>query len=646
MVNLVNIEIENILDFIETKLQRLDFTLTAQKKIFTSLLKKNPKAFENFQEEVQRLWNQFQSKNQNYVVKKTYTSFFYDHFDRLYSNYCSQFFGFESSSLELQGKEKLSKKTLLLEYTYEISSKEIKLFNQFSENIKDTFYGLEYFIGFLFYLTTLFGKNMRLLLKKKILIVLDGAIFNQYQNHLMLNFLIVVKESKDEVYENYLKMVLIYFLKKFKKTPKTYHKILLEGRDKLYQIAQKKYKNVQEDLVNLLYYFYKKCKLLNHISPILDFLNFVGSRVEDSKFSKVEIIKSEFLVNFDYTREKKTAILRIFDFLDKKSSLYCTFQANNLPSEKLQLELYFLYMTYYFGSGLETLEVGPLLYLPEKFKETLNEFNQSDSHPVIGSKTISDIKQFINFSSPLGGSNYIDFFFKKIFDRSVYDLNYWFFRTFLKSFNEKLKQIIQKENSILAENPENSLLTFDTILDHICRILYTLVEKIFLRDDPEEASENFHDPLGRYIGKNIALRVLELQMFQDINFSDDIWPEYLITLHKDEIHEELREFEDIKIPEKYFYSTQDLIRFLITYNFKSSSIESYFEEWLIKSIINPLNEFILLIKNKVDDPGNKIEVYESLVKYFLKDTDINNEKKIEDIKIVCQKLAPFWKLIS
>ncbi|MFO8018485.1 MAG: hypothetical protein R6U96_07605 [Promethearchaeia archaeon] len=646
MVNLVNADLENIVNIIETKLKEEKFNLKTQKRIFENVLKNKPKIFEAFRNEVQSFWNQFRAKNKNYVIKKTYTSFFYSRFQEIFGQYLSQFFGFDKTSLELKSKEKLSEKTLLLEFKYEISSYEVKLFNDLSDRIQDSFHGLEFFIGFLFYITSIFGMSIREILDRKIFIVLDGAIFNHHQDRTTLDFLIVVKEGKDEVYENYIKMALFYFLKKIKKTPKKFCNNLLEGRERLYQIAQENYKNVKEELANLLYYFYKKCKLLNNISPILDFLNFVGSRVEDSKFSKAEIIKSEFLANFEYTMEKKNSILRIFDFLDKKSSLYCTFQANNLPSAKLQLELFLLYMTYYFGSGLEALELGHLLYLPDVFKEALNEFNQADSHAPIGSKTISDINQFINFFSTLANSNYINFFFEKIFDRSVYDLNYWFFRTFLKSFNKKLRQIIEEENEILADNPHNSPLTFDNILGHTCRIIYTLIEKIFLKEDPEKASENFHDPHGRYIGKNIALRVLEIQMFQDINFSDDIWPEYLLTINKDHINEDIQEYEDFQIPEKHFYSTQDLVRFLITYNFKSSSIESYFEEWFIKFLINPLNEFILSIKNKVEDPENKIEVYEALIDYFMKDLDQQDEEKIKEIKNISQKLAPYWKLIA
>ena len=146
-------------------------------------------------------------------------------------------------------------------------------------------------------------------------------------------------------------------------------------------------------------------------------------------------------------------------------------------------------------------------------------------------------------------------------------LNYRFFRSFLKSFNQQLFEIIKKKNILLSKNPENKLLDFNSILEHICRMLYTLIDKIFLKKNPDDASDNFIDPRGRYMGKNIALRVLELFMFQEINFSDDIWTEYLVSQNRNHIQKLL----NVDIPEEYFYSDKELIKLLTIYNFQSFS---------------------------------------------------------------------------
>ncbi|MFX0139494.1 MAG: hypothetical protein ACFFDN_37985, partial [Candidatus Hodarchaeota archaeon] len=329
-------------------------------------------------------------------------------------------------------------------------------------------------------------------------------------------------------------------------------------------------------------------------------------------------------------------------YLDKKSTLYSTFQANNLPSPKSQLNLFLLYMKYYFGSGLEALEVGDLLFLPEIFKTTLNQYNKSEND-VIGANSIKNIKEFLNFLSSLSNIESIDLFFHKIFKKNVSQLNYDFFKTFLKSLNSDFSQKITKENENLSENPLNTPFTFNVIVDHICRILYTLIDKIFMRSTPDDASKNFIDPRSRYIGKNIALRVLELFVFQDINYSDDVWPDYIISLNREQLKNELKKY-NITIPKEQFYSIEELVQIMITYSIQSFSDQPYHEEWLINEIIIPLNNLIQVIRNSVRDPANEIEVYEKLSEYLL--SGIKDEQNIKEFKFICQQFAPFWKNVE
>jgi hypothetical protein len=164
-----------------------------------------------------------------------------------------------------------------------------------------------------------------------------------------------------------------------------------------------------------------------------------------------------------------------------------------------------------------------------------------------------------------------------------------------------------------------------------------------MRSSPEKASYNFIDPRSRYVGKNIALRVLELFVFQDINYSDDVWPDYIISLNRDQLKNEMKHF-DITIPKKYFYSLEELIQIMITYNIQSFSNQSYQEEWLINDIIIPLNDLILNISNSLEDPSNQVEISEKLSEFFL--SDVKDKEKVKDFKFLCQQLAPFWKEID
>jgi len=357
-------------------------------------------------------------------------------------------------------------------------------------------------------------------------------------------------------------------------------------------------------------------------------------------FPKLDTIRKEFLRNFDYTDDKKNSLLRIFDFIDKKSSLYSTFQANNLPSQRSQFNLFLLYTKYYFGSGsLEALEVSGLLFLPLEFKAKLNNYNTKTEN-VINAKTINEVQEFLDVLSILNNIENPDIFFKKIFNKEISQLNYNFFKTFLLSLNSSITRFIELENKNLEDDPSNEPLNFKIVVDHVCRMLYTLIDKIFLRKLPSQASKNFIDPRSRYIGKNIAMRVLELFIFSDLNVSDDVWPDYIISMNKDALQKDLDNYQ-IEIPEKHFYRYEDIARFIITFNFQSSSEKMLFEEWLITGLITPITNFIAKIRDLIKNDENKTEIYLILRKFF-----IGNEKhqeNLEDIDFVCQQLAIFWE---
>ncbi|MHA2006894.1 MAG: hypothetical protein ACXABO_02755 [Promethearchaeota archaeon] len=642
---MITIELNNILIYLADRVKGLGFDLKQETSVLFEVLERKKEKYHKFQGDVRSKWDEFNQKNQKRIIKKTFTTFFYDHFDDFLKYFLQEFFGFDANSLKVFNKEKISEKILFLEYNYILSSEEEKFFQESSKKFEsEVLFGFSFPMDYLYFLIRLLGLIIRKIIQKNIFILLDAVIVTQEEDKNTLKFMIIVKDSKDEIFHSYYNMVLYYFLRPFEGIPEEYYNSLLEDRDKLYELAMEEYPLAKEKLVDLLYYFYKKCNLLQSFSPLLDFFNFVGARVEDSVFSKVDVIRKEFLVNLDeYSSEKKNSIIRFFDFLDKNSTLYSTFQANNLPSPKSQLNLFLLYMKYYFGSGLEALEVGDLLFIPEIFKVNLDGYNKK-ANDVIGANSMNNIKQFLNFLYSLSNTEYIDIFFLKVFKKSSSQLNYGFFKTFLKSFNSNFNMNINDENKALSENPENSPFTFDIIVDHICRILYVLIDKIFLRTSPNNASKNFIDPRSRYIGKNIALRVLELFVFQDINYSDDIWPDFVISLNRENIRKLVKEKFKIVLPDTKFYADEELTQIMLTYNIQSFTDQPFFEEWLIHEITIPLHNLILDIRKGVKDPSNKIEVYEKLSEFFL--SDIKNKEIVKDFKNICQELAPFWKNVE
>ncbi|MHA1669245.1 MAG: hypothetical protein ACTSV5_01575 [Promethearchaeota archaeon] len=594
-----------------------------------------------FQNEIQFKWEEFKLQNKTRVIKKTYTTFFYLHFNEFFQNFLEKFCGFDSNSLGLIIKEKVSEDNLFLEYNYKMSSEEARSFKEFGQNYGDIINGITTPTGYLYIVVSILGVILRKLLKEPFYVILDGAVLREEEDNNVLNFLIVIKDSKDNLFEYYYSMFLYYFLKHFKGIPESYYGKLLLGRKKLYNLAIKKYPLAKEKLVDLLYYFYKKCNLLHNFSPLLDFINFVCARVEDSIYSKIDVIKEQFLVNFDYSEGKKNSIIKIFDFLDKKSTLYSTFQSNNLPSSKAQFNLFLLYLKVYFGSGSkEAFGEEGLLFLPEKFELALNHYNEHHKNK-IDEKAFIRVQKFIENSSILSSINNIDILFEKIFNSHLTSINYTFFKTFLHSLNSKLANLIENENKIISEKYNDEPFTFKDIVDHICRMLYTLIDQIFIRLSPNQASKNFIDPRSRYIGKNIALRVLELFIFQDLNVSDDVWPDYVISMNKDELKGDMKSF-GVDLPERYFYNVEDILRFIVTYNFQSYSDKNLLEEWFVNEIIAPLNEFILMIRKSVKDLKNKDDIYKSLNDFFLIDISPENKTITKEFKFVCNLLIPIW----
>ncbi|MFO7795276.1 MAG: hypothetical protein ACQERB_02730 [Promethearchaeati archaeon] len=639
-------ELEIILNYLEKNVKGVGFNLETKKNIFFEIIYRNHLIFEEYKEQIHKKWGSFLKENENSIIKKTYTTFLHRHFDEFFSFFIEKFFGLKpKKSLELIIKEKISKTDLLFEYNYHLSDHEQKIFENLSKSLNHNIKGLFYPTAYLYFILETLGIIIKGITDENLKISLEGAAYKSGENNVDVNFLVIVKDSRKETYEYYYKMVLYYFLKQFKEVPEKFYDPILEGKDNLYKLALKRYskKKYREKLVDLLYHFNRKCRLLNNFCPLLDFFNYVCSRVEDSIFSKIEIIKKEYLKNFDYSTTKKNALIRIFDYLDRRSTLSSTFLANNLPSTKSQLNLFLLYKKYYFGSGLETLEVGDVLFLPKLFRKELNDFNRKGDN-VVNSNAIKNINSFLDYFALLSNRRLIDLFFNKIFNKSVSEINYEFFKSFFKSLNGKIDLILKEENKILSEDPNEDEMSFDFIVHHICRMLYVLIDKIFLEKNLEDASKNFIDPRGRYISRNIALRVLELFIFQDYNFSDDLWPDFLLSLKQEEISKIFKKY-NIKLSNKHFYNQIELNRLLITYNFQTFSEEVFLEQWLIKTLIIPLNQFIMKINDSISNPNNEMEIYDKLCEIFL--DELSNPEENEEIKKICQNIASsFWKSIQ
>ena len=163
------------------------------------------------------------------------------------------------------------------------------------------------------------------------------------------------------------------------------------------------------ELDNYLKYSHNKGKIIDYSA------NIAVVEFEELHKEKYYINK---LMEIQFTLGGCQKIAKIFDFIDKKSTLYSTFQANNLPSVKSQFNLFLLYMKYYFGSGsLEAFEVGDLLFSPKKFKSKLNQRNKKFKN-VINSSAIKDIEVFPDYFSIISNFDNFDLLFEKVLKNS------------------------------------------------------------------------------------------------------------------------------------------------------------------------------------------------------------------------------------
>ena len=312
-MKLVNNELKEIMKFLDDKVEGKDFILAFNNKTFMNIIDRKKKEYNEFQEVIKSRWQDFNLNNKKKVVKGTYITFFYDNLNDFLRKSLTIFYGLDENSLKFLNVEKISDSNLITECEYYLSPEEENEFNELAMRVGEHQYPFEYYVGYFFFAISSIGVILRTIIQENFFVLLDGVVLKTTKKGHILHLMVIVRDDKEEMYKNYLKMSLIYFLKQYPDIPSNFKESLMQGREALYQIALSDYsKQVPERLTELMYYIYKKSKLIQNFTPLLDFLNFVCSRLEDSKFSKIDIIRKEFLANLDYTEEKKKFINKIF----------------------------------------------------------------------------------------------------------------------------------------------------------------------------------------------------------------------------------------------------------------------------------------------------------------------------------------------
>ena len=101
-----------------------------------------------------------------------------------------------------------------MEYSYNLSPEEKEVFNEFAETFKNNIDGITSPSaspsGYLYMVISILGVVLRKLLDEKFYIVLDGVVLKNGESN-ALNFLIVMKNSKDELFDTIITCIYIIF---------------------------------------------------------------------------------------------------------------------------------------------------------------------------------------------------------------------------------------------------------------------------------------------------------------------------------------------------------------------------------------------------------------------------------------------------
>ncbi|MHA1896586.1 MAG: hypothetical protein ACTSU2_04240 [Promethearchaeota archaeon] len=405
-----------------------------------------------------------------------------------------------------------------------------------------------------------------------------------------IKMIINIRQNETVLKEFYFSYDLYSFVEKFPQIPLRLKMRLKAERNLLYLLALRRYYTIRPYIMKTLIKIKIKSIALNQISPFFDILNFILSRVEDSIYTPKELI-TQFLKNtLKISPAKIDIVLDLIKYCDEHSSLYSTFQSNNKPQMKDQFILFILYMQHFFNDGISGAISKNIFsnieIFENEYKELKDEYNNEKLIGFYEELFMLLIKNLFSFYL----TPYSEVFFNNFLGYSFRELNEEFFKSLLYSvdyqFIRKIKSLNQKYSTDL---------NFNEFIDILVKLLYYLINQIFIRDNPSDASKNFNDTQGRYYPKQIVLRTLEILMFKEIQLPDNNWEYYNISNKQDKIINLFKDY--LIIPKDYFFSNRNLLYISILYQGRLAT-DLLLEQWFVAKIIKPF--FTLIHKITVN----------------------------------------------
>lgn len=564
--------------------------------------------------------------------------FFYHKFDWLFKYYFeNMFLGFNVKQLEMLSLEGdiISNADLFFLYEYKFTPEEIQEFQNFKQeyNHPDHYYRI---ISYIFNsIVMVFNELIVEILKKEISISLICADIKEGKTdeEKSLQFLICMRKPEKEFLKSFLNSLIYDFAELLPGIDHALLKNLYQRKEKLYPMALKAYSQSSTQLTRVMFTLQRKCQVLGHINPLLDIMNFIGSRVEDSIFETPALVHD--ILQEKYGQSSNSNLIaqyeEIFRFLNTSASLFSTFQSNNRAIIHRQYQLFFFYSQYFLPlNALETQE-NAMLFYPNLFK---TEIEQNFGKKSTLDRSFGILNFFLMQGIQFGAEKALDIVFHKIFNQTIHSMNESFFEALLKSINFKLSDLIRDHISSLGTYKQS----FDEVVHVMCTILQNLATNIFIRNNPEEAMMNFRDNLTRYTPQRIALRVLELRIFKDIPLADNNWQDYYLSRNKPTVKRIFSKYYNI--PDNYFFTEERLLKINMNYERGILQQTPLLEEWLISHIVQPFDQFYAIIQKQIRRKADQHRIRGEIFKFLSQ--GIIESATLEKIEDYSDYFADLW----
>ncbi|TFG18103.1 MAG: hypothetical protein EU530_09765 [Promethearchaeota archaeon] len=647
--------VSDIVKFLKTEIERkrkiypfwrkkVRFSYASFKKRYPSIYKKFPSVVPNknilqffYHDDHLSKNKQISDENLSKIIpfedEFISTKYFKKKFLDLFSFFLTEILPFEKKSLVYANNPVNIYQDIYFDFSYRFIKSEISAFSLIKTQYKLE-EKLEKIIEYLFSsISHVFGMILSEVIPENFQVELISALAS-INNPKKIDFVITIRQRERYLKEFFLNSHIFQFSEFLPQIPDSVRNKLKMQKDLLYLLALDRYYGLQPNIISVLTRIQKKCISLGHITPLLDMLNFMFSRVEDSNYETEEILDT---VSKKFTRspDKRSKLLNLFNFCNKNAVLFGTFQSNNRSQLQEQYRLFFLFNLQYFGEGLQQTFKSDNILLPGVFKNQIRILE--DKYPNF-SRYFLLFERFLHAAFELSTNSAFKNVFTHIFKYSIDELNEFFSSAFLTSLNERLMNEIESYNQVTSER-----LTYSEVVEFIIKTIYNSITTIFLAENPLKASANFKDSISRYSPKNVALRALEILFFKEIPLSDNNWMNFNLSRNKEKVIKQFQEF--FKIPKDYFFTDKKLLHISMKQLY---SLESEFllEEWLVIYIIEPFISFIDKIWKIIEKKEEPITLNTIFLEFNHQlSWSVINPNILDNLELICEKMAgPFLEV--